>query len=161
MKRFDYEKALEDYKRKYKKNIVYLALFSFLFVVTFVLGIVFSTFENKIMMMVIFSIALVIITFFIVTILLFGVLENRKNIKALLYILNGYLLIVDGKVKEVKDLFTTISGRKGIEVVIQDKYEEISVYFDPIFNELPFKVDDEVSLKVCNSFIIEYEVKNG
>ena len=54
-----------------------------------------------------------------------------------------------------------MSGRKGIEIIIQDNYEEICVYFDPIFNELPFKINDEVSLKICNSFIIEYEVKNG
>ena len=161
MKRFDYENALANYQRKYKKSIVYLALFSFLFSVSFALGFIFSTYESKVLMMVIFSIALVVITFVIVTILLFGVLENRKNIKSLSYILNGYLLIVEGKVKEIKGTFTTISGRKGIEIIIQDQYEEISVYFDPIFNELPLKVDDEVSLKICNSFIIEYEVKNG
>ena len=161
MKRFDYEKVVDNYQRKYKKNIVYLALFSFLFVITFAVGVIFSTFENKTIMMVIFSILLVIITFFIVTILLFGVLENRKNIKSLLYILDGYLVIVDGRVKEIKNLFTTMSGRKGIEIIIQDNYEEICVYFDPIFNELPLKINDEVSLKICNSFIIEYEVKNG
>lgn len=161
MKHLDYENLLLRYHQKYKKNLIVLIILLVLFVVLFALGILLSTYENRVTMMVIFSIALALLSTFIIGFLVFGVLEYRNQEKQLNYILGGYLTIVEGKVIKIKDIFTSISGRKGIEIVVGDEEGEINVLFDPYFGDIPFKEGEEVQLQISESFVVDYEVKNG
>ena len=161
MKHLDYENLLLRYHQKYKKNLFVLIILLVLFVALFVLGILLSTYENRVTVMVIFSIALALLSTFIIGFLVFGVLEYRNQEKQLNYILGGYLTIVEGKIIKIKDIFTSISGRKGIEIVVGDEEVEINVLFDPYFGDIPFKEEEEVQLQISESFVVDYEVKNG
>ena len=69
--------------------------------------------------------------------------------------------IVEGKIVAVNDEFTTISGRKAIELVLEDRNQQMSAYFDPTLGDNPFSINEVVSLKTSESFIVEYEVKNA
>ena len=161
MKRFEYESIIDNYHKRYKKSLIFLIVSIFIMVSLFTIGVIIANYENKRMIMIIFSIALLVISFIFVTILLFGVIENKKNETQLLYILGGYMNIVEGKIVEINDGFTTISGRKAIELVLEDDKQQISVYFDPTLGDNPFLVNDMVTLKTSESFIVEYEVKNA
>lgn len=161
MKHFDFETLLNNYHRRFKNNLILTIISSILFVAVFVIGIFVANYENKMAIMIIFSVILGLFSFLIITFLVLGVFENHKNIKQLNYILGGYLTVVTGKITQIKGIFTSISGRKGIEIIVTDNKEEISVYLDLTFDEIPFKIGDEVSLKVSESFIIDYEVKNA
>lgn len=161
MKHLDYENLLLRYHQKYKKNLFVLIILLVLFVALFALGILLSTYENRVTVMVIFSIALALLSTFIIGFLVFGVLEYRNQEKQLNYILGGYLTIVEGKIIKIKDIFTSISGRKGIEIVVGDEEGEINVLFDPYFGDIPFKEEEEVQLQISESFVVDYEVKNG
>lgn len=161
MKRFNYEEIFEKNHRKYRKNLIILISLLVLFSICFALGLIFANYQNKVLMMVIFSVLLAVITFFIVTVLIYGVIETKKNEKQLIYISNGYLLEIKGTIKSIKGIVTTISGRQGIELIVADGDEEINVFYDPIFGDLPFKENEDVLLKTANSFVVEYEVQNA
>ena len=58
MKRFNYEQHLENISKKYRTSIVVLVLNIVLFVGAFIIGLLISTYENKVMIMTIFSVTL-------------------------------------------------------------------------------------------------------
>ena len=158
MKRFDYDSLMEQYIKKYKVSLVVFVIISLVFVSTFVLGIVFSTYENRNYFMIIFSIVLSILIANDVGFLLFGVIANKKNQNQLFYILGGYMSVTGGYVSEIDDEITTISGRRGIEVTLRCEDDELRVFYDPVFGEIPFKVGENLKVKISELFIIEYEV---
>ena len=161
MKRFEYETIIDNYHKRYKTSFIFLIISLVILITLFVTGILLANYENKKMIMIIFSISLFVISIISLTILLFGVLENKKNEKQLLYILGGYMNIVEGKIVAINDEFTTISGRKAIELVLEDRNQQMSVYFDPTLGDNPFSINEVVSFKTSESFIVEYEVKNA
>ena len=161
MKHLDYEGLLNKYHKKFKVFLIFLIVFLCTYVGLFALGILISTFENKKLVMIIFSIVLALLSCFIVAFLVFGVLDYRKKEKQLNFILSNYLIIVEGTIKEIKDLFTSISGRKGIQILVSDGDEQIIVFYDPIFGEHPFLQGQNVHLEISGSFIVNYEVQNG
>lgn len=161
MKRFNYEAVIDNHNKRYKKSLIIFIISLVIFVSLFVTGILIATYENKKMIMIIFSLLLAVTAIFAITILMFGMIENKKNEKRLLYILGGYMNLVKGKVVQINDSFTTISGRVATEIILEDNGQQISTYFDHSLGENPFSLNDTVSLKTSESFIVEYEVENA
>ena len=161
MKRFDYESILKKHDKKYKLSIALLICLSILLVAVFVTGILIAQYDYKIDIMIYFSIPLGILAMVISGFFIFGFLENRRKRKQIFFILGGYLSPVSGTVQEIKQSITTVSGRKGIEMIIKEEDKTTAVYYDDVFGDNPFKAGDNVSLQISESFIIEYEVNNG
>ena len=161
MKRFDYESILKKYDQKYKLSIALLICLFVLLVAIFVTGILVAQYDYKIDIMIGFSIPLGILAMVISGFFIFGFLENRRKRKQIYFILGGYLSSVNGTIQEIKQSITTVSGRKGIEMIIKEEDKTSAVYYDEVFGDNPFKVGDSVSLQISESFIIEYEVNNG
>lgn len=161
MKRFDYETLMEKYNHGYKSSLIWFITLLIVFVLTFVLGIVFATYENRTLMMIVFSIALTVISFATLSVLILGVIENKKNQKQLYYILGSYMSGVNGEIIDIKDQITTISGRSGIEIIIKNDDNVSNIFYDPSFGEVPFKIGDHLNAKIGELFIIEYEVDNA
>ena len=161
MKHLDYEGLLNKYHKKIKVNLTILIIILCAYVGLFVLGILISTFENKKLIMIIFSIVLGLLSCFMVGFLIFGVIDYRKKEKQLIFILSGYLTIVEGTIGEIKGQLTSISGRKGIEILIVDGDEQTIVYYDSTFGQNPFSEGQKVHLEISGSFIVNYEVQNG
>ena len=120
-----------------------------------------AQYDYKTDIMIYFSIPLGILAMVISGFFIFGFLENRRKRKQIYFILGGYLSSVNGTIQEIKQSITTISGRKGIEMIIKEEDKTSAVYYDEVFGNNPFKVGDSVSLQISESFIIEYEVNNG
>ena len=160
MKRFNYEQHLENISKKYRTSIVVLVLNIVLFVGSFIIGLLISTYENKAMIMTIFSVILAILIIGIGVNLFGFFLIYKKDIRQIYYILGGYLTNVSGVLSENKGVITTITGRKVIELILKNEDEEVSIYFDPIFGENPFVVGETLNVKLSESFIIQYEVKH-
>lgn len=161
MKRFDYDSLMEQYMKKYRTSLIVFISLVIVFTLSFVLGVIFSTYENRIILMIVMSIWLAILICFIVWIIIFGLAENKKCQNQLFYILGGYMSLAEGEVVEIKNEITTISGRRGIEVVIKNKDDQLHVFYDSAFGDIPFKVNDYLTIKLSELFIIEYEVKNA
>ena len=161
MKRFSYESLIDNHNKRYTKSLIIFIVSLSIFAGLFITGVLLATYENKTIMMIIFSISLTIMAILIVSVLMFGMIENRKNAKRLLYLLGGYLNLIEGKIVQINESFTTISGRVATEIVLDDGKQQISVYYDPALGENPFHLNDVVSLKTSESFIVEYEVNNA
>ena len=161
MKRCNFEALLEQYERRLKRNLIFLVLFCVLFVALFVTGVLISNYENKVWIMIIFSLLIAVLTFFITMTSIFGIYEYRQKKKQLYAILGSYLVEVNGIVKEIGDTFTSTNGRRGQEITIKQEERDSVVYYDLECGEIPFHIDDHVHLKTSESFIVEYEVDNG
>lgn len=160
MKRFDYEKILENNLRAYRRSIVFLVASSFVYVACFILAIFLSNYENRTLMMVVFSIILSLIGIEIVGIIIYGLLENRRKIKQINLIFSSYLEPLEGEIVEIKGLINSSIGRRGHEIIIKNDSLR-SVLYDPSFGENPFRVGDKVKVEISESFIVKYEVENA
>ena len=158
MKRFNYEEYLDNISRNYKKSIIVLILFIVLYVGVFLLGFFISNYENKDLIMIIFSIILGVLILCISVTLIGFTLRYRKDIKQIYYILGGYLTTITGVIVDNKGIVTSISGRKGIELTVKSDEDEVTVYLDLIFKDTLFNIGDQVTFKTSESFIIQYEV---
>lgn len=160
MNRCDYESVLAKAKKRLNVSWVLFGLLAAVFVAGFALGVIFATYEKRALFMGIFSPILGVLSIVLVGLLVFGILENRKIEKQIVSILGGYLTVVEGTVESVGNPITSLNGRKGIELLVEEKkgYPPIAVYFDPTFGEVPFKEKERVQLKVSESFIVQYEV---
>ena len=157
MKRFDYENLLEQYQRKGRKSLIIFVILLVCLVATFLTGVLVSNYQNRILIMVIFSIVLAVLSVISVIIFIFGFLNFQKKKKQIFYILGGYLLDVEGKIISLGNTFTTVFGRQGVEIVLQNE-NKICVLYDPSFGDVPFKEGDHLKAKISESFIIQYEV---
>ena len=158
MKRFNYEEYLDNISHNYKKSIIVLILFIVLYVGAFLLGFFISNYENKDLIMIIFSIILGVLILCISVTLVGFTLRYRKDIKQIYYILGGYLTTITGVIVDNKGIVTSISGRKGIELTVKYDEDEVTVYLDLIFKDTLFNIGDQVTFKTSESFIIQYEV---
>lgn len=84
----------------------------------------------------------------------------KKEIKFLENLFTQYLNLISGKVISISNQEITIKGRKILEVRILDDKEEIAVYYETSFGEIPFKENNNVSLKISDNFILEYKVES-
>lgn len=161
MKQFDYEKIILIYKKKQKMFLVLFIVSLILIALIFALGLLISNYQNQTIIMVIFSILLSLLSIPSISLFIFGYLKYKKELKQIYFILGGYLTTLSGEVIAFKNEITTITGRKGKEIVFKNKNEEqIILYFDLIFNEIPFKIGDKLIIKSSESFIIRYGVDN-
>lgn len=143
---------------KYKKIFISLLfIFLGLFLADAIIFIVLVTYENfksayfinlpiSIIISLCFAFSITCLSFF------------RKEIKFLENIFSQYLNIIDGEVVFISDEEITIKNRKILKIKLLENKEEIIVYFETSFGEIPFKVKDKVSLKVADNFILEYKV---
>lgn len=161
MKRFNFEELFNTYHRKYK---IYLWIFIaslLVLIATFLIGLFSSTYENKNTIMIVFSIILSFIVIANLIIFIFGVNHFYINKKQLHYILGSYMDKVSGQISEIKQVITSISGRKGLEIILINGDKKMSILYDVAFGECPFKIGDHLNCKISESFIIQYEVVNG
>ena len=162
MKRFNFEDFVDLYNKKYKSSKTIFICLCVVFVLTFVTGLLISNFHNQITIMWIFSPILSLISIFLVSFLVFGVIEYKTKLKQLFFLLDSYLNEVKGEIKEIKTTLTSSFGLKGIEIILYNKNKdrEVSVFYSPIFGEIPFKVGQQLKVNTAQGFIVEYEVKN-
>lgn len=158
MKRFDYETMLENHNKKAKKYLLLAIILLALFVALFLTGILISNYSNRTLIMVIFSIALSIVSIAIAIILIFGFFASQKQKKQIYYILGGYLNRVEGEVISINGPITSVNGRQGIEIVLTDNDRQKSVLYDPCFGPIPFHQGERLAVKTSESFIVQYEV---
>lgn len=160
MKRFNYEQHLNENQKKYKISLI--LFFSLLALIggCFVTGILISTYHNQNIIMIIFSIVLAILTIPTISILLFGVIKYKNERNQIFYILGSYLYYHEGKIIQINRNITTLSGRKGIEIVLETKNGQLIIYYDPIFGDIPFSLNTTLKTKCSESFIVQYEVED-
>lgn len=161
MKRFNYEQFLNIYKKKAKISLILFISLCLIIVGLFVLGILIANYYNKTLIMIIFSLILALLTLPAISILIFGVNKYNNERKQIYYILGSYLSFYEGKIIAINSIITTLCGRKGIEIILETKNGTNAIYYDPIFGDIPFKINDYIRIKCSESFIIQYEVKNG
>ena len=98
--------------------------------------------------MIIFSIILGVLILCISVTLVGFTLRYRKDIKQIYYILGGYLTKITGVIVDNKGIVTSISGRKGIELIVKHDEDAVTVYLDLIFKDAKVeKVEQKVETK--------------
>ena len=158
MKHFSYEIILEKLLKKYRNSIFVFLISIAILITIFVLGLCLVTYENQKIIIPIFAAIVLVLTILSTYILVVFTFPYRRDIKQMYSILGGYLNIYSGEIQDIKNIFTTVIGRKGLEIVLKCDDKMISVVYDPIFGENPFKVGQNVTFKTSELFIIYYEV---
>ncbi len=157
MKHFDYQIILDSKKKNHKKASIAFYVSLAVYVLLFIGGIILSTYENKKVIMIIFSFLLSIVAVILIVLLVFGMIKNKKDSSIIIDILNSYLFDVEGKITSISQKTITIKNRKVNEITINDDNTKFVGYLDNEFNECPFVVGQQVKLRTASSFIVYYE----
>ena len=160
MKHFSYEIILEKLLKKYRNSIFVFLISLAVLILIFILGLCLVTYENQKTIIPIFAVIVLLFTILSTYILVAFTFPYKRDIKQMYSILGGYLHIYSGEIQDIKNIFTTVIGRKGLEIILKCDDKLISVVYDPIFGENPFKIGQNVTFKTSELFIIYYEVIN-
>lgn len=156
-RKIGYKERYECFIQKKKTFFIFL-MFSILFfladVITFL---VIVSYENINKVYFINLPIFILITLFL-TYVVIGLISINKEIKFLSSLFSKYLNIIEGKITNISKTSIALKNRTVTEISVLEGKDTYLLYLDNCYEVNPFNVDDKVTLKVADNFILEYEI---
>ncbi|MCQ2742540.1 MAG: hypothetical protein MJ239_04500 [Bacilli bacterium] len=157
MKRFDYGKLASKKAKEIKRNSFLFGGFTLAYAAVLAIGIILSTYQNKTLFMVIFSVVLSVLSIFVIYFLFFGIIFAKKDLKRIQQILDGYLIETKGVVEKILPPITLSNGRIVNEILLKSESGESTCYFDKEFGEVSLTVGCAYVVRCSEGIVIEAE----
>lgn len=160
MKTLPWENEYDKIHDSLIKEWILFGLSLSIFLVSFTLLVVFSTYESRSYFLLFGTISLVILSFLPLGIFLFSIWPKIRRKNILEERLESSQNVLSGVVVSFGQTISLENDEKGVEIVLAllEKEKKCIVYFDPSIGEIPFSLGNKLILGLVKNVICSYEV---
>ena len=160
MKTLPWENEYDKIHDSLIKEWILFGLSLSIFLISFTLLVVFSTYEFRSYLLLFGTISLVILSFLPLGIFLFSIWPKIRRKNILEERLESSQNVLSGVVVSFGQTISLGNDEKGVEIVLSllEKEKKCIVYFDPSIGEIPFSLGNKLILGLVKNIICSYEV---